>query len=129
MSRAFVKERDDVPEPEPVAPTRGPYFVTREQLESLGPDDARRERAQIIEVDAHTVGVGARVAIRDESGTVSNYTILNDEDADPTAGSIGLGSPLGEALAGKRKGEHALWHRPLGDMALQVVDVRYAARH
>ncbi len=125
MSRAFVKERDDVPEPEPVAPPRGPYFVTREQFEALGVDDKRRERAQIIELDLHEVGIGASVTVTDELGATKTYRILNDEDADPAGGSIGFGSPLGKALSGKRKGQRAVWHRPVGDMALRIIEVSY----
>lgn len=117
MSRAFVKDDDDRPEPT-ILSARAPYYVLGSALAQL--DDERRERAVVVEVASGVAGFGSRVDVTDERGRRASYTIVNDEDADPAAGAIGVSSPLAQALTGARAGATVVWHRPVGDASLHV---------
>ena len=117
MSRAFVKDDDDRPEPA-ILSARAPYYVIESALAQL--DDEKRERAEVFESVPGVAGFGSRVAVRDDGGTQTIYTIVNDEDADPAAGAIGITSPLVRALIGSRVGASVVWRRPVGDLTLVV---------
>ena len=125
MSRAFKKESDN--DPGPVLPTgpRGPYYVTRAGLKKLPANDERRARVEIIVVDKNAVGIGAVVTVRDDRGKKAAYAIVNDEDAAPLKGSIGISSPLAQAMLDKNVGDNATWHRPIGDATLTVEAIDY----
>ena len=120
MSRAFVKDDDDRPEPAIVS-ARAPYYVLDSALAHL--DEEKRERAVVLEVVAGTAGFGSHVDVIDERGRRASYAIVNDEDADPVAGAIGITSPLAQALTGARVGSTVVWHRPVGDATLRVEKV------
>jgi len=120
VSRAFVKDDDDRPEPA-IVPARAPYYVLGSALAHL--DEEKRERAVVLEVGAGTAGFGSRVEVIDERGVRASYAIVNDEDADPIAGAIGITSPLAQALTGARAGATVVWHRPIGDTTLRVEKV------
>jgi len=117
MSRAFVKDDDDRPEPAIVGAVL-PYYVTAGGLAAL--DGDRRTRAVVIETAPGVAGFGSRVAVVDERGVRATYAIVNDEDADPAAGAIGITSPLAEALLGAAVGITVVWRRPIGDATLTV---------
>ena len=117
MSRAFVKDDDDRPEPA-IVPVRGPYYVLASALELL--DEEIRARAVVYEPVDGVAGFGSRVDVVAEDGKRSTYAIVNDEDADPAAGAIGITSPLAQALIGARAGAVVVWHRPVGDVTLKV---------
>ncbi len=120
MSRAFVKDDDDRPEPTIVSAEQ-PYYVTASALAAL--DDDRRSRAIVIETVAGVVGFGSHVDVIGENGTHVTYTIVNDEDSDPLIGAISVTSPLAVALSGKRVGERARWERPIGDAFVTIAAV------
>jgi transcription elongation GreA/GreB family factor len=120
VSRAFVKDDDDRPEPT-ILSARAPYYVLVAALAQL--DDERRERAVVVEVAPGVAGFGSRIEVIDERGARASYAIVNDEDADPAAGAIGISSPLAQALTGARAGSTVVWHRPIGDATLQVAKV------
>lgn len=126
MSRAFTKERDDDPGPVFSAGPRGTYFISAADLARLPAEDERRARAEIITVESSVVGFGATVRVRDGRGKTLSYAIVNDEDAIPRKGSIGISSPLAQALLGKRVGDIATWHRPVGDATITIEAIAYA---
>ena len=105
MSRAFVKDGDDLPEvrvvPRPAADVPEPP------------------------ADRSEIGFGARVRVDSVGTPESIFTIVADGDADVKTGKIGITSPLAVALLGKRKGERAVWHRPVGDRHLRIKGVEY----
>jgi transcription elongation GreA/GreB family factor len=107
MSRAFTKESEDAPElriaPRPIEPVPEP------------PEDR------------NTIGFGASVRVDSVGAPESTFTIVADDDADIAAGKIGHTSPLAVALIGKRAGERAVWHRPIGDRQLRIRSVSYDA--
>ena len=106
MSRAFTKERDDVPEP---------MIVTRHRRADppVAPDDHRM------------VGYGATVVVEGVADDPRTFRIADEDQTDLAAGQLGIDSPLAQALLGARAGAKVVWHRPAGDRTLRVVSVSY----
>ena len=69
------------------------------------------------------VRFGARVRIRDGSGTLSTFRIVGVDESDPDSGLVGWTAPLARALMGKAPGETAVVLRPEGESAVTVVAV------
>jgi len=140
MSRAFVKEQDDVPEDLPERPvSSNPNFVTARglglidaeidscrKLLAQGQHDQnkaaisrasrdlrywtlRRSTAQLVEA-AKTpamVGFATRVSIERDDGRKQTFSIVGEDEADPSNGLIAYTSPMARALMGKAVGEYA----------------------
>lgn len=106
MSRAFTKERDDAPEP--------PLTLAKREEPQYHPPADRSE-----------VGFGATVRVADGKAFDRTFTIVSDADADIAAGRIGMNSPLAQAVLGARAGDDVVWHRPIGDLQLEVVELSY----
>lgn len=138
-SRAFVKERDDVPEPHRT-PVAVPARVTPKGLARLRArlateaDTGRRAALEAaltgVEVvdrpaSPRRVGFGATVGFSMPDGTVQTFTIVDPAEADPRAGLIAADSPLAKALDGTRPGSKVVWHRPAGDLAVVVRTISY----
>jgi transcription elongation GreA/GreB family factor len=139
MSRAFTKERDDAPEPEPVLRAE-PHRITPRGLERLRARIAEtideRRRAQLQRLldaaiptgtpdDRGVAGFGARVTVDGTPRGRQTFAIVGEDEIDVAAGLIGEGSPLAQALLGGRPGDRVVWHRPAGDLTLTIRDVSY----
>ncbi len=142
MSRAFVKERDDnEPEHALALEREAPHFVTVSGLAQLAAaaraaTDAERMRlerrlaAAVVASppdDPTIIGFGAAVTVRDASSKKRTYTLVGEDEVDVASGRVGEVSPLGQALLGRRAGDVVVWQRPIGDEALTIVAVDYAA--
>lgn len=66
------------------------------------------------------VHFGAAVEVEDETGAVSRYTIVGEDEADAARGRISWVSPLARALLGAEVGDSVTWRRPAGDKELIV---------
>jgi transcription elongation GreA/GreB family factor len=66
------------------------------------------------------VHFGAMVEVEDETGAVSRYAIVGEDEADAAHGRISWVSPLARALLGAEVGESVTWRRPAGDKELIV---------
>ena len=139
MSRAFTKERDDVPE-RPLAARVEPHRITARGLETLRgelaatTDDQRRALLQRrIEAaiptgapaDRDVVDFGARVTVEGTPRGRQTFLIVGEDEIDVPNGLIGEGSPLARALLGARAGDKVVWHRPAGDLTLTIDAVEY----
>ena len=134
MSRAFVREADNIPEPPP--PERigsgAPNLVTPDGARLIderiaGIEDAlaaasaeeeqrlkrdldywtmRRATAQVVQPDPHPeeAGFGTRVTIR-RGIMMSDVWIVGEDEADPAHGRIAWTAPLARALEGATRGE------------------------
>jgi transcription elongation GreA/GreB family factor len=69
------------------------------------------------------VHFGATVEVCDESGVVATYTIVGEDEADPSQGKVSWASPLGEALLNAEVGDEVLWRRPAGPMRLEILRI------
>jgi len=106
MSRAFTKERDDAPDQ--------PLVLPRREEPNYRPP-----------ADRSAVGFGATVRVSDGASFERSFTIVSDSDADVMSGKIGMSSPLAQALIGAHAGDRVVWHRPMGDLKLQVIALSY----
>ncbi|RDE08429.1 GreA/GreB family elongation factor [Pelagibacterium lacus] len=134
MSRAFVKEIDDVPEqklPERTV-SSAPNLVTRRgaeliaaEIDSLtlaletldGKDaeharrdlrywEARRATMQLVERsgDLDAVGFGTEIAVK-RAGRMQTLRIVGEDEADPRGGYLAYTAPLAQALEEAEIGE------------------------
>lgn len=106
------------------------YQTAREEQALLEARIARLEQrlavAQVAEPDAanDVVDLGERVRLHDlETGARLEYELVGSLEADPTAGRISAGSPLGTALIGRRRGEVVVVEAPKGQRRLRIVTV------
>lgn len=146
MSRAFVKDDRDAPEPRferrPVSEL--PNYVTPSGLALLherlaaaqASNDAReiayvQERitsAILVDPASHPAGVvkfGATVRAHDRSGHQLKVRIVGDDEADPLHGAISWESPIARAFTDHRAGEKVVVHRPAGPIEYTIDDVGY----
>ena len=92
--------------------------------------ESKLANAQIIdptelETDGRIV-FGATVEIEDiESGEVSVYQIVGDDEADIKSGKISVSSPIARALIGKHVDDEAEVQAPGGVRQYQILSVRF----
>lgn len=135
MSRAFVKEVDDIPEPPPPERTASgaPNLVTppgarlideriaelEARLAAGAPEEEqallrrdlrywtlRRSTAQLVEPDPHPVAAGFGTRVTIRRGILmSDVSIVGEDEADPAHGRVAWTAPLARALNGAERGE------------------------
>jgi transcription elongation GreA/GreB family factor len=145
MSRAFVKDDDDGPEPVIERPvSESPNYVTPRGLEMLKAalaqaqaDKNEREvryfeerigSAIVVEPKSSPKGIvefGATVVAHDHTGKQLRVRIVGEDEADPSHGSISYFSPVAQALADHRKGDRVVVARPAGPIEYTIDDILY----
>jgi transcription elongation factor GreB len=83
----------------------------------------RIERAVVVDpstLSGDRVQFGATVTIKDDSGKVSTYQIVGEDEVDAAAGKISHRSPVGRGLLGKQVGDTVTVQRPAGEIELTV---------
>lgn len=70
---------------------------------------ARRESAELVvpEADSDVVRFGMTVELESEDGKIVTWTIVGEDEADPSKGTISHVSPMARALFGKAIGDIA----------------------
>jgi transcription elongation factor GreB len=139
MSRAFMKEMEDAPEPKVISSAR-PHSMTPSGLRSLkaklaATKDEGTRRALQDEIDAaviveppkdrSVVAFGAAVTVKGDNVGEKTFTIVGETEMDVPNGKITDASPLGKALIGGHVGDRVTWKRPAGDVALEIKSIRY----
>jgi len=85
---------------------------------------ARLEQAILVEPSKNEkVVFGATVQMEDEEGVLHIFTIVGEDEADIAAHKVSWASPLANALLGHKLGDTVVWHRPVGDMNLEIIDI------
>ncbi|SNR74244.1 Transcription elongation factor, GreA/GreB family [Methylobacillus rhizosphaerae] len=74
---------------------------------------------------ADTVLFGTSVAVEDEDGNHHTFMIVGEDEADIAINRVSWVSPLARALIGQKVGDSVIWHRPAGDLELEIVAVHY----
>jgi len=69
------------------------------------------------------VGIGSVVSVKRGKST-KTYTIVGSEETDVAGGKISNKSPLGEAMMGKRKGDHFTCTTPIGESECAIVEIK-----
>ena len=88
----------------------------------------RIERAIVIDLASQPrdkVAFGAVVTTVDDDDQERRFTIVGEDEADPSAGKISWVSPLASALVGASVGDTVVWKRPAGDKNLEITKIRY----
>jgi len=78
------------------------------------------------QTDTNRVYFGATVTLQNEEGGArTTYQIVGPDETDTRGGRISVESPIGRALVGRRKGETVTVKRPIGEVELTVVAIKY----
>ena len=109
-----------------------PELLDKEHLKLVERDlryvQERIERA--IHIDpasqpADRVGFGAMVETVDDNDEKRKFRIVGEDEADPSKGKISWVSPLAKLLTGAAVGDTVIWKRPVGDLSLEIVSIKY----
>ena len=84
-------------------------------------DPARQE-------DRSQVRFGATVELADDEDRRRTLTLVGDDEADATAGSIGWSAPIARALLGAKVGDERIVRLPVGEKSYEVVAITYPSR-
>ncbi|HAH32616.1 MAG TPA: transcription elongation factor GreAB [Elusimicrobia bacterium] len=90
--------------------------------------EAQLKRSILVDnrgLSASDVRFGAAVSVKEEDGTVREFYIVGEDEADADAGRLNWASPLAGALLGAVPGKKVSVPRKSGDIRLEVVSVRY----
>ena len=77
-------------------------------------------------LDKDRVAIGATVTAVDSTGKKHRFTIVGEDEAAIDEGKISWVSPLAKVLIGKKVGERVIWKRPIGDLSVEILEIRYA---
>lgn len=69
---------------------------------------------------------GATVEIEDEDGKRRHYQLVGEDESEPKEGRISWRSPIGGALLRRRVGDFVTVRRPLGDIEVEIIAIRYS---
>jgi len=75
--------------------------------------------------DQHTALFGAHVKVEDETGEAQSFIIVGEDEADATHQKVSYLSPIAKALIGKKVGDTVVWHRPAGNLTLEIIEISY----
>ena len=79
---------------------------------------------KVIDPDADgTAGIGAYVRLRMPSGASMRYQLVGHAEADPGEGRISIGSPVGEAILGRRNGDVVDVDAPGGTQRIEILEI------
>ncbi|OHA25722.1 MAG: hypothetical protein A3D52_01515 [Candidatus Taylorbacteria bacterium RIFCSPHIGHO2_02_FULL_44_36] len=71
------------------------------------------------------VSVGSTVTVEKVGNNDRKiFDIVGSEESDIDSGKISIHSPMGEALAGKRKGESVVVQAPRGPVGYKIIDIK-----
>lgn len=71
------------------------------------------------------VRFGATVEIADEDDNRRTVTIVGDDEADASSGTIGWSAPLARALIGAKVGDERTVHLPAGEKGYEILSICY----
>ena len=85
---------------------------------------SRLERAKVIDPKlqrSEKIDFGATVTIEDDEGRHKSWSIVGEDEAEPSAGKISWKSPLGRALLNKKVDDFLEVETPRGIMEFRVI--------
>jgi transcription elongation factor GreB len=75
--------------------------------------------------DHSRVYFGATLVLEDEDGKRTTYQLVGADETDARGGRISVDSPLGRALLGRPLGSSVTVLRPLGEVEVTIIAIRY----
>lgn len=94
------------------------HFLQR-RLDNSTVVDPRQQK------DHSRVFFGASLVLEDEDGKTTTYQLVGADETDARGGRISVDSPLGRALLGKPLGASVTVSRPLGEVEVTIIEIRY----
>ena len=75
-------------------------------------------------IDTNTVQILNRVKMKNmTTGKIVEYTLVSENEANLKEGKLAIGTPIAQALLGKKKGEEADVKVPSGMLRLEILDI------
>ena len=85
------------------------------------------ENARVIDesrIDTNTVQILNRVKMKNmTTGKIVEYTLVSENEANLKEGKLAIGTPIAQALLGKKKGEEVDVKVPSGMLRLEILDI------
>ena len=92
--------------------------------------EGKLSNAQIIDITRMPVSdkviFGTTVVVADENNKETTYKIVGEDEADLKKGKISVTSPISRSLVGKSEGDEVTIKTPSGNIAYEIVEVKYA---
>ncbi len=90
-------------------------------------DQIANAQVIVIDGDTDTVVFGSKVTVvdpddEDDEDEYEVYSIVGQDEADPTEGMISVNSPMGQALLGQKPGDVVDVPAPAGSYELKIID-------
>jgi transcription elongation factor GreA len=80
--------------------------------------------AKVVDYDADgTAGIGAYVHLRMPSAAAMRCQLVGADEADPRQHRISIGSPVGQAILGRRRGEVVDVQAPGGTHRIEILEI------
>lgn len=75
-------------------------------------------------IDTNTVQILNRVKMKNmTTGKIVEYTLVSEKEANLKEGKLAIGTPIAQALLGKKKGEEVDVKVPSGMLRLEILDI------
>ena len=75
-------------------------------------------------IDTNTVQILNRVKMKNmTTGKIVEYTLVSENEANLNEGKLAIGTPIAQALLGKKKGEEVDVKVPSGMLRLEILDI------
>ena len=75
-------------------------------------------------IDTNTVQILNRVKMKNmTTGKIVEYTLVSENEANLKEGKLAIGTPIAQALLGKKKGEEVDVKGPSGMLRLEILDI------
>ena len=75
-------------------------------------------------IDTNTVQILNRVKMKNmTTGKIVEYTLVSENEANLQEGKLAIGTPIAQALLGKKKGEEVDVKVPSGMLRLEILDI------
>jgi len=68
---------------------------------------------------------GATVEVKDDENNRHAFHIVGEDEADASINKVSWVSPLATSLIGQKVGDLVTWHRPVGNITLEILDIHY----
>ncbi len=82
------------------------------------------QNAKIIDelkVPKGVVSIGCRVTVQDDDGDQMTYTLVGEDESDPSDGKISVFAPIAQGLLGKKPGETVEVQLPAGTRSFKIL--------
>ena len=107
------------------------YYAAKEAQGMLEMRIAKLEdtvaNARVIDesrIDTNTVQILNRVKMKNmTTGKIVEYTLVSENEANLKEGKLAIGTPIAQALLGKKKGEEVDVKVPSGMLRLEILDI------